>query len=140
MVKGQDTGSGVNKVETTAGVWQQSGLTCSAAYNFQHTQNPHLHAQIRERRGPQGTQAIATVKTALWTTKWLTTVFPWPVQIHFPLQYLNQLKHEKHQIKASYNLLNYINKMYTHDYFIYNKSGKRGLRLSINRFVQLNHH
>ena len=23
---GQDTGSGVNKVETTAGVWQQSGL------------------------------------------------------------------------------------------------------------------
>ena len=24
-------------------------------------------------------------------------------------------------------------------YFIYNKSGKRGLRLSINRFVQLNH-
>ena len=24
-------------------------------------------------------------------------------------------------------------------YFIYNKSGKRGLRLSINRFVRLNH-
>ena len=24
-------------------------------------------------------------------------------------------------------------------YFIYNKSGKRGLRLSINRFVQLSH-
>ena len=24
-------------------------------------------------------------------------------------------------------------------YFIYNKSGKRGLHLSINRFVQLNH-
>ena len=37
MVKGQDTGSGV-KVETTAGVWQQLGFTCTAADNFQHTQ------------------------------------------------------------------------------------------------------
>ena len=37
-------GSGVNKMETTAGVWQQSGFTCSAADNFQHTQNPHAHA------------------------------------------------------------------------------------------------
>ena len=34
---GQDTGSGVNKVETTAGVWQQSVFTCSAADSFQHT-------------------------------------------------------------------------------------------------------
>ena len=24
-------------METTAGVWQQSGFTCSAAHNFQHT-------------------------------------------------------------------------------------------------------
>ena len=38
MVKGQDTGSGVNKVETTAGVLQQSVFTCSAADSFQHTQ------------------------------------------------------------------------------------------------------
>ena len=37
VVKGQDTGSGVNKVETTAGVWQQSRFTCSAADSFQHT-------------------------------------------------------------------------------------------------------
>ena len=37
VVKGQDTGSGVNKVETTAGVWQQSDFTCSAADNVQHT-------------------------------------------------------------------------------------------------------
>ena len=34
VVKGQDTGSGVNKVETTAGVWQQSGFTCSVATIF----------------------------------------------------------------------------------------------------------
>ena len=26
-------------METTAGVWQQSGFICSAADNFQHTQN-----------------------------------------------------------------------------------------------------
>ena len=44
VVKGQDTGSGVNKVETTAGVWQQSVFTCSATDSFQHTQNPHVHA------------------------------------------------------------------------------------------------
>ena len=33
-----------SKMETTAGVWQQSGFTFSAADNFQHTQNPHAHA------------------------------------------------------------------------------------------------
>ena len=37
VVQGQDTGNGVNKVETTAGVWQQSRFTCSAADSFQHT-------------------------------------------------------------------------------------------------------
>ena len=36
--------SGVNKVETTAGVRQQSVFTCSAADSFQHTQNHHAHA------------------------------------------------------------------------------------------------
>ena len=39
----------------------------------------------------------------------------------------------------SYNLLNRITKCTQVTYFIYNKSGKRGLRLSINRFAQLNH-
>ena len=34
MVEGQDTGSGVSKMETTAGVRQQSGFICSAADNF----------------------------------------------------------------------------------------------------------
>ena len=32
------------KMETTAGVRQQSGFICSAADNFEHTQNPHSHA------------------------------------------------------------------------------------------------
>ena len=55
MVKGQDTGSGVDKVETTVGVWQQSGFTCSAADNFQHTQNPHAHAQVLGKRTARAT-------------------------------------------------------------------------------------
>ena len=85
-VEGQDPGSGVSKMETTAGVWQQSGFICSAADNFQYSPNPHSHAYIRERSRPQGTHAITTVKSPLWTTKWLMIVFPWPTQIHFPLQ------------------------------------------------------
>ena len=43
-VEGQDTGSGVSKMETTAGARQQSGFICSAADNFQHTQNPFVRS------------------------------------------------------------------------------------------------
>ena len=32
------------KMETTAGIRQQSGFICSASDNFQHTQNPDSHA------------------------------------------------------------------------------------------------
>ena len=49
MVKGQDTGSGVNKVETTAGVWQQSVFTCSAADSFQHTPTKSSRSRIDKR-------------------------------------------------------------------------------------------
>ena len=48
-VEGQDTGSGVSKMETTAGVWQQSGFICSAADNFQHTQKESSWACIDTR-------------------------------------------------------------------------------------------
>ena len=41
--------SGVNKMETTAGVWQQSGFICSAADNFQHTPKSS-HAPIDQRK------------------------------------------------------------------------------------------
>ena len=44
-----DPGSGVNKMETTAGVWQQSGFICSAADNFQHTQKESSWACIDTR-------------------------------------------------------------------------------------------
>ena len=73
-------------METTAGGTAAIRFYSTAADNFQHPQNPHSHAEIRERRGPQGTHAIATIKSALWTTKWLTIVFPWPAQIQFPQQ------------------------------------------------------
>ena len=36
-------------METTAGVWQQSGFICSAADNFQYTHNPHSHAKRTAR-------------------------------------------------------------------------------------------
>jgi len=65
---------------------RQSGFILTAADNFQHTQNPHSHTQIRERREPQGKHTIATINSALWTTKWLTIMFPSPAQIQFPLQ------------------------------------------------------
>ena len=82
-VEGQDTGSGVSK-NGDHSRRKAMRVYCTAAENCQHTQNPHSHAWIRERRGPQGTHAIATIKSALWTTKWLTIVFPWPAQIQFP--------------------------------------------------------
>ena len=53
MVKGQDTGSGVNKVETTAGVRQQSGFTFSAADNFQHTR--HVNKTANHVQNTYGT-------------------------------------------------------------------------------------
>ena len=89
MVEGQDTGSGVyqkwrpQQAEAAIGFYCR---ICTAADNFQHTQNPHSHAWIREQRGPKGTHAITTIKSALLTTKWLTIVFPWPTQIQFPQQ------------------------------------------------------
>ena len=48
MVEGQDTGSGVSKMETTAGVWQQSGFNCSATDNFWHTSKSSL-ARVDKR-------------------------------------------------------------------------------------------
>ena len=75
MVEGQDTGSRVVKMETTAGV-RQSGFIATAA----------IFSTCKILTRTQGTHAIATIKSALWTTKWLTIVFPWPAQIQFPLQ------------------------------------------------------
>ena len=75
-----------SKSETTAGGDGKQVLFYSSRQFSAHTQNPHAHAYIRERLGLQGTHAIATIRSALWTTKWLTVVFPWPAQIQFPLQ------------------------------------------------------
>ena len=56
MVEGQDTGSGVSKMETTAGVQQQSGFICSAADNFQHTESSHARIDKRSARAARNTQ------------------------------------------------------------------------------------
>ena len=68
------------KFETTAGGGGNQDLLYS---NFQHIQNDHSHAEITGGRGPQGKHAPAAMKSALWTTKWLTFVFPWPIQVSF---------------------------------------------------------
>ena len=82
------------KMETTAGVHSKRVLFAQQQTIFQHTQNPHSHAQTREQCGPQGTPATATTKSAAWTTTWPTTVPPRPAQTQPPLHQLNQLKHQ----------------------------------------------
>ena len=118
-VEGQDTGSGVSKMETTAGVRQQSGFICSAADNFQHTQNPHSHAQIYKRtaRAARNTRyryskigpldhKMADNCVFLARTNTLSSTISKPI------------KTWKTANKSySYNLLNRTNKMYTHDLF-----------------------
>ena len=51
-----------------------------------HPKSSRSRIDKRTARATGNTYAIATVKSPLWTTKWLTTVFPWPAQIQFPLQ------------------------------------------------------
>ena len=46
----------------------------------------HSRRTITGRRGPQGKHALATIKSALWTTEWLTFTFPWPTQVSFSQQ------------------------------------------------------
>ena len=86
VVKGQDTGSGVSKMETTACVWQQSGFICSAADNFQHAKSSRACIDKRTVRAARNTHyrynKIGPLdhKMADWI------VFPGPAQIQFPLQ------------------------------------------------------
>ena len=54
--KDSEPGSGVNKVETTAGVWQQSGFTFSAADNFQHTKSSRSRIDKRMARATGNTR------------------------------------------------------------------------------------
>ena len=120
MVKGQDTGSGVNKVETTAGVWQQSVFTCSAADSFQHT----LHTKSSRSRIDKRT-ARATGNTRYRYSK-IAPLDHKMADNCVSLARTNTLsstitkliKTSKTSNKSySYSLLNCINKMYTHDLF-----------------------
>ena len=70
--------------ETTAGVRQSDFILQQTI--FQHTQNPHSHAQLTGQRGPQGKHILITNKSALWTTKWPIFVFDWPIQVQFSEQ------------------------------------------------------
>ena len=48
--------------------------------------NKMLTCMHRLRCGPQGKHTLTVIRLALWTTKWPTFVFPWPVQVQFSQQ------------------------------------------------------
>ena len=121
MVKGQDTGSGVNKVETTAGVWQQSVFTCSAAEFSAHTKSSRSRIDKRTARATGNTRyryskiapldhKMADNCVSLARTNTLSSTIT------------KLIKTSKTSNKSySYHLLNRINKMYTHDLFYLHK-------------------
>ena len=45
-----------------------------------------LTCMHRLRCGPQGKHTLTVIRLALWTTKWPTFVFSWPVQVQFSQQ------------------------------------------------------
>ena len=85
-VEGQDTGSGVSKMETTAGGDGKQAFILQQQTTFSAPPKSSLARIDKRTAQAAGNTAIATIKSALWTTKWLTIVFPWPAQIQFPLQ------------------------------------------------------
>ena len=128
------------KMETTAGVRRQSGFICSAADNFSAPpKSSRARIDKRTARAARNTRyrynkigpldhKMADNCVSLARTNTVSSTIT------------KQIKTWKSSNESyNYNLLNRIN-FFTHmTYFIYNKSGKRGLHLSINRFRQLNH-
>ena len=74
----QDTGRGVSQNLRPQQAEAATGLYCTTADNFQHTQNSHSHTSIREWRRPQGKHVIATIyiriKCKLPRLKWYITI------------------------------------------------------------------
>ena len=81
--RGRRTGSGVSQKGRPQQAYGNQDLFSQKQTIFS---TPKILTRTDKRVGLQGKHAIATIKSALWTTKWLTVVFPWPVQIQFPLQ------------------------------------------------------
>ena len=113
-----NTGSGVSKMETTAGVQQQSGFICSAADNFSvHTKSSLARIDKRTARaagntryrynkiGPQD-HKMADNCVSLARTNTVSSTITKPIKTW-------KTSNESY----SYNLLNHRNKMYTHDLF-----------------------
>ena len=119
MVKGQDTGSGVNKVETTAGVWQQSVFTCSAADSFQHTPIKSSRSRIDKRTArATGNTRYRYSKNGPLDHKMADNCVSLACTNTLSSTITKLIKTSKTSNKSySYNLLNRINKMYTHDLF-----------------------
>ena len=117
MVKGQDTGSGVNKMETTAGVWQQSGFICSAADNFQHPQSSLARIDKRTARATGNTRYRYS-KNGPLDHKMADNCISLARTNTVSSTITKLIKPRKTSNKSySYNLLNRINKIYTHILF-----------------------
>ena len=105
-------------METTAGVWQQSGFICSAADNFKHTtKSSRSRIDKRTARAARNTRyryskiapldhKMADNCVSLARTNTLFSTIAKPIKT-------SKTPNESY----SYNLLNCINKMYTHDLF-----------------------
>ena len=108
-----------SKMETTAGVRQQSGFTFSAADNFQHTKNPHAHAQITKRMArATGNTRYRYSKFACLDHKMADNCVSLARTNTVSSTITKPNKTWKTSNKSySYHLLNHINKMYTHDLF-----------------------
>ena len=118
MVKGQDTGSGVNKVETTAGVWQQSVFTCSAADSFQHTTKSSRSRIDKRTARATGNTRYRYSKIAPLDHKMADNCVSLARTNTLSSTITKLIKTSKTSNKRySYSLLNCINKMYTHDLF-----------------------
>ena len=117
MVEGQDTGSGVSQKARPQQAEAAIRFYCTAADKFQHTQNPHSHADKRTARAARNTHycynqigpldhKMADNCVSLARTNTLSSTITKLIKTR---KTLNK--------NSSYNLLNRINKIYTYDLF-----------------------
>ena len=80
-VEGQDTSSGVRKNGDHSRHMSAIGFYLLSSRQFlAHPKSSHAHIDKRMAWAARNTHYHYSQKLALWTTKWLTIVFPWPAK------------------------------------------------------------
>ena len=74
------------EMETTAGGDGKQAFILQQQTTFSAHPKSSLARIDKRTARAAGNTRYRYNKSALWTTKWLTIVFPWPAQIQFPLQ------------------------------------------------------